>query len=98
MLIHVLVAGAADSEGAVVNTTAGDPLLIPATQPITLCTRSDLDPDRFYAGAVANLGIYNTQLTAAQVAAIYRQVTAAVAGAPCTLHIAVSAADGCSIA
>jgi hypothetical protein len=65
----------ADSEGAKVNITAGDPLLIPATQPITLCARSDLDPDRFYAGAIANLGIYNTQLTAAQIASIYRQVT-----------------------
>jgi hypothetical protein len=64
----------ADSEGAAVNITAGDPLLIPANEPITLCARSDLDPNRFYAGAIANLGIYNTQLTAAQVATIYRQV------------------------
>ena len=44
-----------------------------------LCARSDLDPNRFYAGAIANLAIYNTQLTAAQVATIYRQVAVAAA-------------------
>lgn len=57
------------------NITGGDPLRIPANDPITLCARSDLDKDRFYSGALINLGIYNTQLNAAQVAAIYRQVS-----------------------
>lgn len=75
---HLLIA---DSEGAAVNITAGDPLLIPANEPITLCARSDLDPNRFYAGAIANLAIYNTRLTAAQIATLYRQVTETAAAA-----------------
>jgi hypothetical protein len=73
-----------DSEGAAANVTAGNPLLIPANEPITLCARSDLDPNRFYAGAIANLAIYNTHLTAAQIATIYRQVNAAAASMCCT--------------
>ncbi len=52
--------------------TGGDPLRINA--PITLCARSDLDPQRFYNGKLANLGIYDSQLTAAQIRAIYQQV------------------------
>ena len=75
-----------DSEGAAVNITAGDPLLIPANEPITLCARSDLNPNRFYAGAIANLAIYNTRLTAAQIATFYRQVRAAAARATILGH------------
>lgn len=44
--------------------------------PITLCARSDLQPERFYSGSLANLGIYNVPLTAAQIASLYTQVPA----------------------
>lgn len=58
--------------GDVVPVVGGLPLRIDA--PITLCTRSDLERDRFYNGALTNLGIYDSQLTAAQIQAIYQQV------------------------
>eukprot|EP00887_Chlorella_sp_A99_P005410 scaffold1.g5410.t1 len=57
--------------GAPVEATGGQPAEI--DEPIHLCARSDLDPDRFYDGAVAHLTIWNDALTPDQVAGIYRQ-------------------------
>ncbi len=70
----------AATNGTVVPVTGGFPLRIDA--PITLCARSDLDPSRFYNGALANLGIYDSQLSAAQVRAIYQQVRRSERAAP----------------
>jgi hypothetical protein len=62
------------SDGTNVSITGGNPLDIPVSAPVTLCARSDLEPSRFYNGALANLGIWDVQLTPTQIQAIYQQV------------------------
>lgn len=88
----------ADTNGTVVPVTGGFPLRIDA--PITLCARSDLDPSRFYNGALANLGIYDSQLSAAQIHAIYQQVRRSERAAPAPFILdseALSVAQGQAI-
>ena len=38
---------------------------------ITLCARSDLDPNRFYTGYIANLGIYDTSIGSSDMKVLY---------------------------
>lgn len=60
------------SDGTSLSAVGGAPMQLAGN--ITLCARSDLDPNRFYSGYIANLGIYNTSLTPAVLGALYKNV------------------------
>ncbi len=47
----------------------GGPALL--TGPVTLCARSDLDPDRFFSGRLSNIMLFDEALSPSQVAALY---------------------------
>ncbi|EFN59099.1 hypothetical protein CHLNCDRAFT_137883 [Chlorella variabilis] len=58
-----------DAEGFTKTATGGGPMNL--TGNITLCSRSDLEPTRFFGGSIAHLLIYNTSLTPDQMRLIY---------------------------
>ncbi|GAB4817823.1 hypothetical protein N2152v2_004869 [Parachlorella kessleri] len=63
-----------DGDGYAKAITGGDPILLDGD--IVLCGRADLNQDRFFNGHIANLMIFNTSLSAEQVAAIYTLASA----------------------
>ena len=53
--------------------SGGAPIYL--NNPIILCARSDLDPNRFLDGSVAHLALYNTALSNEQVQNVYDAYT-----------------------
>src|SRR5690348_16375813 len=58
-------------DGTPLEVSGGEPVLLDGK--ITLCGRADLDSVRFFSGLLAQLSIFNTTLTAADVANLYLQ-------------------------
>ena len=63
----------AGSNGQPVAVTGGGPMAVAG--PMFLCARSDLSPNRFYSGRIANLGVYNTSISAPAMAALFHQAS-----------------------
>ena len=57
--------------------TGGGPMAVAG--PMVLCARSDLSPNRFYSGRIANLGVYNTSISAPAMATLYDQASGSCA-------------------
>jgi hypothetical protein len=77
----------ADAAGNTFPVTGGGPMALGGVP--TLCARADLEPTRMYTGSLANLRIFDSALTAAQIKALYDADAAAfpraaLAAAPAT--------------
>ena len=62
----------AGSDGQSVPVVGGGPMAVKGG-PMVLCARSDLSPNRFFSGRLANLAIYNTSVSAPAMATLYDQ-------------------------
>ena len=76
----------ADADGNQHPAVGGAPMELNGN--LTLCSRTDMDPDRFFTGSIAHLSVYsNTTLTGDQVEALYqREVVGSVCQSGCEFY------------